>query len=278
MGGLIRPASSLLSAESVDTIVVIGDDESHLNSHVDDRTLRHIARLATTSIPLIGIGGGTLVLCKAGVMTNRKLCVSSRLHRHLVSEYPHHAVVRDRTFVVDGPRVTCFGNSGVTHLASYLVQKHLGNAVAQTNRLSAKLGLPLSRGVEDPRLHRCLSLMEANFSEPRVTRMICAEMGMSCRALERLFQKAIGLSPTEVNRRLRMRYALWLIENTDRRVLDIAFDSGFTSGAHFARAFRRFYGEAPVVRRARKRRGEATETGEHWIESRFSMFRDAIGA
>jgi transcriptional regulator GlxA family with amidase domain len=155
--------------------------------------------------------------------------------------------------------------------------------MARTNRLSATLDFPGRAGpaasdssdrpelLQDPRLHRCLTLMEENPSHPRLLRMICNEMAMSSRALQRLFQRCIGLSPTEVYRRLRMRHALWLIENTNRRVLDVAFESGFSSSAHFARAFRRFYGHAPVERRTLQRRHTRVETTDPFADFRASV-------
>lgn len=285
MGGLVKPTSAYPPAGSVDVVVVVGDDESPLSPQVDERTLNYLARLATTTVPLVGIGSGTLVLCKAGVMANRRLCVSWKLQRGLSAAFPQVSLVHDRVFVVDGARITCVGNSGVTHLASYLVQMHSGRAIAHTRHLAATLdidcevdGFASAKVAEDPRLGRCLRLIEENFSQPRPLRLICFEMSMSCRALERLFQRSIGMSPTEVFKRLRMRHALWLIENTDRRVLDVALESGFSSGAHFARTFKRFYGQTPVARRALRRDEVRVRSMEHPVEHRYSMLREALAA
>ena len=290
MGGLIRATSSLLAPDSLDAVIVVGDDESHLNSQVDAATLDYLARVGNTHVPLIGIGAGIGVLCRAGVMKRRKLCTSWKLHRELVSAFPDHTFTCDQTFLADGLRITCVGGSGVIRLAHYLFKSHLSRVMARTNRLSVTLDFPGRPGptanddsnrpelMKDPRLHRCLTLMEENLSHPRPLRMIGNEMAMSSRALQRLFQKCIGLSPTEVCKRLRMRYAPWLIENTNRRILDVAFESGFSSSAHFARAFRRFYGHAPVERRSLQRHRMHLETTDPSADFRRSKLQETLEA
>jgi transcriptional regulator GlxA family with amidase domain len=57
-----------------------------------------------------------------------------------------------------------------------------------------------------------------------------------------------------------MRYAHWLIENTDRSVTEIAIEAGFADCAHFSRQFKDAYGLSPSTRRmqpARPLLGEA---------------------
>src|SRR5256885_13182592 len=36
-----------------------------------------------------------------------------------------------RSFLADGPRITCAGGAGAAALATYLIEQHLGRAVAQ---------------------------------------------------------------------------------------------------------------------------------------------------
>ena len=55
------------------------------------------------------------------------------------------------------------------------------------------------------------------------------------------------MGPASLYRQLRMRYANWLIENTDRSVTEIAIEAGFADCAHFSRQFRATYGETPYA-------------------------------
>jgi hypothetical protein len=59
-----------------------------------------------------------------------------------------------------------------------------------------------------------------------------------------------GESPARFRGRVLMERAAWLMTTTDRTLLDIALDSGFTGQAGFASAFRREFGVLPSVWRA----------------------------
>ena len=70
----------------------------------------------------------------------------------------------------------------------------------------------------------------------------------------------VGMGPASLYRQLRMRYANWLIENTDRSVTEIAIEAGFADCAHFSRQFKDTYGLSPSTRRLqpdRTPRGDA---------------------
>ena len=62
------------------------------------------------------------------------------------------------------------------------------------------------------------------------------------------------MGPASLYRQLRMRYANWLIENTDRSVTDIAIEAGFADCAHFSRQFKDAYGLSPSTRRLQPQR------------------------
>ena len=51
-----------------------------------------------------------------------------------------------------------------------------------------------------------------------------------------------------------MRYASWLIQNTDRSMTDIAIETGFADCAHFSRQFKDAYGISPSTHRLQPNR------------------------
>jgi transcriptional regulator GlxA family with amidase domain len=265
-GVLLEPTSAFLPAESLDYVVVIGGI-LHAGPQVDEATLRYLREVAA-QVPLIGICTGSFVLCRAGLMKGRRSCVSWYHYQDFLEAFPNQEVIADRLFLVDGPRITCAGGAGAAALATYLIEQHLGRAVAQKasqvllfdrprSGSEAQPHPPLSEAVSEPRVRRALLLMEQNLARPIAIAAVARELGLSARQLERLCRQHVGMGPASLYRRLRMRYANWLIENTDRSVTDIANEAGFADCAHFSRQFKDAYGLSPSTRRLQPPRAAA---------------------
>src|SRR5271169_4493473 len=258
-GVMIEPTTRFLPPESLDYVVVIGG-LLHAGPQVDDATTRYLREVAETRVPLIGICTGSFILCRAGLMHGRRSCVSWYHYQDFLEAFPGHAVVADRLFLADGPRITCAGGAGTAALATHLIEQHLGRAVAQKasqvllfdrerSGSAAQPHPPLSETVREPRVRRALLLMEQNLARPIAVAAVATELGLSARQLERLCRQHVGVGPASLYRQLRMRYANWLIENTDRSVTEIAIEAGFADCAHFSRQFKDAYGLSPSTRR-----------------------------
>jgi transcriptional regulator GlxA family with amidase domain len=109
----------------------------------------------------------------------------------------------------------------------------------------------MSEKVTDPRVRRALLLMEQNLAQPLSIAHVAEKLSLSTRQFERLCHATLGMSPASAYRQLRLRYAHWLIGNTDRTVTEIAHESGFADCAHFSRQFKETYGASPSGQRRR---------------------------
>ncbi|CAN7162814.1 AraC family transcriptional regulator [Bosea sp. LjRoot90] len=78
--------------------------------------------------------------------------------------------------------------------------------------------------------------------------------GVSTRTLQRKLA-LIGLSYSDLLDSVRYEHASRLLRDTDCRVIDVAFSSGYTDPAHFSRAFRRMTGVTPRQFREQSRLG-----------------------
>ncbi|HEX3023036.1 MAG TPA: AraC family transcriptional regulator, partial [Lachnospiraceae bacterium] len=66
---------------------------------------------------------------------------------------------------------------------------------------------------------------------------------------QRMFSYVAGISLSEYIRRRRMTQAAFELQNTDRKVIDIAMKYGYTSASSFNRAFHSIHGASPIVAR-----------------------------
>jgi transcriptional regulator GlxA family with amidase domain len=263
-GVQLGPTSGLLAPDSLDYVVVVGGI-LHAGPQIDEVTARYLREVGATQLPMIGICTGSFILCRAGLMQGRRSCVSWYHYQDFRKAFPGQDVIADRLFLADGPRITCAGGAGAAALATHLIERHLGSALAHKASQvllfdrprtgdEAQPHPPLSESVAEPRVRRALLLMEQNLARPIAVAEVAAQLGLSARQLERLCRQHVGTSPASLYRQLRMRYANWLIVNSNRSVTDIANEAGFADCAHFSRQFKDAYGFSPSTRRLQPRR------------------------
>lgn len=254
-GVTLQPTSTLLPPQDLDYVVVVGGI-LHAGPQIDESTTLYLREVAKAGVPLIGICTGSFILCRAGLMRGRRTCVSWYHYQDFREAFPDQDVVADRLFLADGPRITCAGGAGAAALASDLIERHLGRATAckasqvllfdgPRQGKETQPHPPMSESVDEPRIGRALLLMEQNLTRPIAIVTIAHELGVSVRQLERLCRSHLGVGPASLYRQLRMRYANWLIQNTDRSVTEIAIEAGFADCAHFSRQFKHAYGFSP---------------------------------
>jgi transcriptional regulator GlxA family with amidase domain len=74
--------------------------------------------------------------------------------------------------------------------------------------------------------------------------------GVTPRHLDRLFAAHLSATFLDQYRRIRLQHARRLLEQSPLSISEIAIATGFSSGAHFSRAYRNLYGIAPSETRA----------------------------
>ena len=287
-GVLVTGTSELVDPRSFDYIVVVGG-LLHTGPQLDEPTVTYLRQAAQSGVALVGLCTGSFILARAGLMKNRQCCVSWYHNQDFAAEFPDIVPVADRLFVADGDRITCAGGGGTADLATFLIERHIGRSVAQKSRhvlmldraragSDAQPHPPVADDVLDERVRRAMLLMEQNMTDPLTIAGIAARLNLSTRQLERLFISVAGTRPTEFYRSLRLRYARWLLDNTNRQVTDIAMDAGFSDCAHFSRQFKAAHGFAPSERRGGARRVDAghvlaSPQGELSQSPRLAAFR-----
>jgi len=257
----VAPSGPLADPSAFHYIIVVGG-LLHGGQQLDEESVAYLKRAAKAGVPLVGVCTGSFVLARAGLMTGRRCCVSWYHYQDFLEEFPHHTPVADRLYVIDGDRITCAGGGGAADLATALVEKFLGRSIAQKSRHVLLLDRqrpgtesqphpPIADLVADDRVRRALLMMEQHLADPLPIADIARRLQLSTRQLERLFQTVMGQRPAEFYRRLRLRYARFLLDTTGRSVTDIALEAGFSDCAHFSRQFKAQHGFTPSDARAR---------------------------
>jgi AraC family transcriptional regulator, regulatory protein of adaptative response / DNA-3-methyladenine glycosylase II len=85
---------------------------------------------------------------------------------------------------------------------------------------------------------------------------LAGQVGMSSRHLRRLFRTHLGATPDQFARSRRAHFARRLLDDTDLRILDVAFASGFASLRQFNREMREVFNDAPARLRGRRHQAD----------------------
>lgn len=96
---------------------------------------------------------------------------------------------------------------------------------------------------------KAMEYMEAHFQERLLLEDVARAVFLSPNHFSNLFAKVNGRSFSEYLSELRIRRAMELLAETDRSVLEIAFDCGFNSFSAFSRNFKRCCGCSPTYYR-----------------------------
>lgn len=244
-----------------DYLVVVGG-LLHDGPQSNEATDAYLVRAADAGVPLIGLCTAVFTLIRLGLMSGRQCCVSWYHYWDLKKAFPDVVPVADRLFVVDGPRITCAGGTGAVDLAAWIVERHLGKAVADKalHILLADAARPadapqphvvVEHDARDPRLETAINLIEQNLAQPPSVETLAERVGVSRRQLERIFREELGMSPWKYSLGRRLRQAHLLLTRTEHSITGIAHECGFADASHFSRHVRSTFGASPqTVRNA----------------------------
>ena len=220
--------------------------------------LSYLRRQARFGTILAGIECGGLVLAKAGLLDGYQATSHWEVLESMAEAYPDVLVKRD-VFVFDRDRITVAGGAAAMDMALTLLAARHGPDLATT--MAENFVLPGIRTPDAPqqfsavnavgnaRVAQAIAFMERNLDSALPVAEVAAEVGITQRALERLFRRWLNTSPASYYRDLRLRRARALLQQTDLPAIEVALMTGFADAAHFSRAYRHAFGHPPTAER-----------------------------
>jgi AraC family transcriptional regulator len=107
----------------------------------------------------------------------------------------------------------------------------------------------------DPKQHDIVrhteKVLSTHLDERLSLRRVASEVGISAYHLCRIFHRATGTTLHDYRQKVRLRWSLENVAGSDRRLVDIALDAGFSSHSHYTSTFRREFAQTPSSVRAR---------------------------
>ena len=115
------------------------------------------------------------------------------------------------------------------------------------------------RAVFDPQMGTALSAIHDSVKTPWTVESLAEAAGMSRSAFAARFKELLGQTPLEYVTEWRMQKAMQLLQQRDKKLIDVARSVGYESDAAFSKAFKRVVGANPgeYIKRGFEGRGNA---------------------
>lgn len=216
-----------------------------------------LTRWARAGVTLGALDTGAFILAEAGLLKGKRATTHYEHIDALKELYPDTETLED-LFVFDGKRITCCGGAASTDFALHIIRSMHGDSLANAaarylfhQSLRPQGSSQNPAGVEPlgstapAILKKAIKLMEDNLEDALSIAQICKRIKMSQRQLDRLFAQFVRKSPVLYYRDIRLDRARGLVTQTDMLLSEIAVASGFSSQAHFSRAYKERFGLSP---------------------------------
>jgi AraC-like DNA-binding protein len=113
------------------------------------------------------------------------------------------------------------------------------------------------RAIFDPQMGTALSAIHDSVNTPWTVESLAGAAGMSRSAFAARFKEQLGQTPLEYVTEWRMQKAMQLLQQRDKKLIDVARSVGYDSDAAFSKAFKRVVGANPgeYLKRGYQNRG-----------------------
>jgi AraC-like DNA-binding protein len=95
------------------------------------------------------------------------------------------------------------------------------------------------------RLRRALEIMSTCLERRVSIRQVADDVGLSYSHFQRAFNASTGRTPLQYMTEMRMEYAKDLLQDENRRIIDVAFQLDYSSPGHFSYRFKQIVGMSP---------------------------------
>lgn len=242
---------ALSSLEDSSHLMVVSSYDAEATVRSQDRAV--LRRIAAHGGWLGGLDTAPFILARAGVLAGHRVALHWESVPGFRREFPT-LEVSPAHYEFDAMRLTGSGGAGSIDMMLAWIENAYGPALADAVGRQLIHERPSGNGVETPRQHygdlprsvvQSLAVMEANLFQALPIPEVCKLVGQSQRQLTRLFRRHFDETPQQCYLGMRLDRARQLLADSRILVTEAALATGFTQPAHFTRAYRKRFGEAP---------------------------------
>ena len=253
--GLVTPVhQGLLQLDRRQRMLIVSGDDVLRDPTTDLGAYLRTQRVRGATIG--GICSGAYFLAKAGLLGGKETAIHWAYHDAFAERFPKVSLTKS-LFVADPVFPTCSGGTATLDLMLHMIFHDHGRDLAigvaeqlvcsgmRDGKILQRFSAQFRHGVRNKMLGRAIELMTENIETPLSSQELAAELGLSCRQLERIFSKHLGVAPMRYSLELRLGRARNLLQQSEASIAEIAMACGFSSMSHFSKVFRTRFGYSP---------------------------------
>lgn len=254
----ILPHGSIQNAGALGTVILCADIQPE--RYYSRELRRWLHQMNAAGATLGALDTGCFLLARAGLLDGCRATVHWEVIEAFRERFPK-TIVAQTLFEVDSRRLSCAGGiAAIDMMLSAIAIDHgleLANRVAEhclhggirQGEVAQRMTLTRRSRVHHPAIAAAMQLLEETPERAIGVPELANHVGLSSRQLLRLFAQIVGEGPSRYHRRLRLEHARSLLHYTAISVTEASVAVGFESLAHFCRAYRQQYGQAPGLDR-----------------------------
>lgn len=251
-------SGNINSTQRLPMIVVCASYDPHLVATQNIKLWLH--RQARHGAIIGALDTGSYILAKAGLLDNYRATIHWEALDAFAEEFPNIDTVQD-IFVVDRDRFTSAGATASLDMTLYLIRAQHGPDLARRvaeqfiysgerdSHAQQRMSTAERISQRNVKLGKAIAYMAENLEDPLATPVVAEHVGLSVRALERLFGKWLKTTPARYHRQIRLERARSLVQQTSLPLLEVALRCGFRSAAHFSQAYSNYFDRPPSADR-----------------------------
>ncbi|MCK0151181.1 GlxA family transcriptional regulator [Marivita sp. S6314] len=240
----VMPDGAIGGLSHVDRLYVISS-YGHLENDTPHmrRALQAAARKADR---VFGLDAGAWLLASSGLLKGRK----ATIHWDILDAFSERfldVTVEHATWIADRDVLTCAGASATLELSRHLIAEDISPAIALDvdGLFTPPVRSETLPAVRDSLVARATRLMRENVEAPLRLDHLADALNTSPRTLTRRCQSALGMTPGQLCRHIRLSAARHLVESSTLSISEIAVRCGYEDPTALTRAFRTRFGAAP---------------------------------
>ncbi len=266
----IQAEGALSGIGDIDLLFVLSEPDGRFcDPDYSIGKLRYMSRHGTR---LCAVSGGVFPLARSGILDGQTCSVHWCYRTAFETEFPQIEITDD-VIVMNRRCCTAAGAAGAFDLSLHIIEDALGEAIMTEVACWFQHPAIRSPGIrqktpafqtDDTADHlpnmvsHAVTLFSENLEFPLTTREVAQRIGVSARHLERSFKQAIGQSPGEYYRLLRLRAARQLVIYTQDSLTSIAHAVGYTNPTSMSRNYLEQFGSSPRQDRQERNRFRVT--------------------